>query len=258
MRYRDIINFAKNFKTRRSRNIDLYILGTGIRGFHQVTMETLDVLCNCRIILHLSDQHRTLKRINPNTVNLDRYYWTGDERGLVYQRIVDLVVMEVYKGPRVALVSYGHPGFFDDVCVELRRLLRRQKKSCVVLPGISSLDTLCIDLDIDYGDGLQVFDATELVEYRHRINPTMHTLVFQVFDFGSDVTPDAVVEKKGRLVPLEKYLIRYYPSDHRAIFIYTDDGTSEGRISITTTISKLDTKRKRLFPGITLYVPPIS
>src|SRR5436190_23437935 len=95
---------------------------------------------------------------------------------------------------------------------------RRQKRRCVVLPGVSCIDAISCDLGIDFGiTGLQVFEASTLVEGRQKLNPTAHTLLMQVGEFGTDITPDAIVEFKGMLSPLEMYLRHFFPKGHRAI-----------------------------------------
>jgi hypothetical protein len=236
---------------------DLYLLGTGIDGVRQMTAETRDVLRRCRIVLHLSDQHRALSRLNPNTVNLDEQYWTGELREAVYRRLVRMVMEEVERGPGVALVSYGHPLLFDDSAATLRRKARRRGWRCAVLPAISCLDTLCIDLAIDYGDGLQVFDAYHLVESKLTLCPMIHTLIFQLYEFGWDRTADAIQAEPGRFHALERHLSRFYPKSHPVFFIYSDDGDS-GLVRIKTRIDRIDTRQSKMFPGLTLYLPPMT
>lgn len=239
-----------------SRLADLYLLGIGINGFSQATDETLKVLGHCRKVFDLSDQHRSIRRLNPNTKNLDRFYWTGEDREVVYKRLVRIVLDEVRLGPGVALVGYGHPLLFDDVCAELRRRTHNLGLKCIVYPGISCLDTLCIDLGIDYGDGLQIFDTTELVQLEFSMCVELHTILFQVYEFGEDVTADAIRPVRGRFAPLEKYLSRFYPVTHPVTLAYSEDGSGGGPVLVKTRIRSIDKKQKIMFPGISLYIPP--
>jgi uncharacterized protein YabN with tetrapyrrole methylase and pyrophosphatase domain len=167
-----------------------------------------------------------------------------------------MLLSELRRGPGVALVGYGHPLVFDDVCAELRRKTESLGLRCVVLPGISCLDTLCVDLAIDYGDGLQVFDATDLVESRLQMSPALHTLVLQLYEFCEDMTADAIQPVRGRLGPLERYLSCFYPVEHPAILVYSNDGSGDDPILLRTKISSIDRKQKEIFPGVTLYIPP--
>lgn len=237
-----------------SRTTDLYLVGTGIRSLLDITAETADVLRNCRIVFDLTHQPRRMKRLNPNTVNLERLYWTGEECVDVYRRLVDLVLEEINRGPGVALATYGHPLLFDDVNMELLRLSKRGRFTCRALPAVSCLDTLSIDLGIDYGDGLQVFESWDVVINEHVLNPAIHALLLQVGEFGWERTGDTIPETKGRLRPLERYLRRYYPAGHPAVIVFSDNG--QGALKLNTRIDKLDYHRRRILPGATLYLPP--
>ncbi len=240
------------------RKTDLWILGIGIRGMQQITLETLEVLERCRRVLHLTHQHREMKRLNPNVVDLEPFYWTAAERDSVYEDLVELVLDEVENGPEVALVSYGHPMIYDDVTLDLVRLCRRRGFRCRVLPAVSCLDSLAIDLGIDYGYGLQVYEATQLVEEEYVMNPALHTLIMQLGVFGTSRITDRVPNRPGRFTPLVEFLERFYPSDHPATIAFSDDGSMSGPKVVKTRISRLDSHRRSIFPGVTLYLPPLS
>src|ERR1700684_1085792 len=91
------------------RQADLYLLVIGLGNAGQMTSETLQALQRSRVVLHLSAKHRDLKRINPNTRDLQRLYWTGEPYEKVYAHLRQEVVTELERGPGVALVTYGHP-----------------------------------------------------------------------------------------------------------------------------------------------------
>jgi precorrin-3B methylase len=195
--------------------------------------------------------------VNPNTEDLDSIYWTADEWDRVSRRMVKYVLEEVKRGPEVALVSYGSPTLFDDIGRELQRRLKRAKKRCVALPAVSCLDTLSIDLGIDYGDGLQVLDATDLIESKITLNARLHTLLLQIYEFGTSTTPDAIENRPGRFAPLVAYLEQFYPDKHRIVLAFSDNGDGDGQRLIRTRLSALDSKSSLMFPGMTLYLPPL-
>lgn len=237
---------------------DLYLIGIGIRGMEQISVEALAALKRCRKIFHTTDQQRALARINRNVVDLDAVFWTDDKHQVVYDRVVDLVLDEVEKGPGVASVIYGHPLFFDDIHAELIRHAKKLGLEHVVLPGISSLDTLCIDLNIDYGEGLQVFEAEELVERPFTVNPNLHTLIFQIGEFGMNTLTSTPPFVRGRFKPIQDYLMRFFPADHRIVIAFSDDGDGSGSSLLKTRLRALDSHRRRISLGTTMYVPPIS
>ena len=53
---------------------DLYLVGTGIYGLSQITLETRDIIKRCRRVFDLAHQHRFMKKLNPATVDLDPLY----------------------------------------------------------------------------------------------------------------------------------------------------------------------------------------
>lgn len=241
-----------------ARLADLYLVGIGIRGTEQISQEALSSLKKCRKIFHHTDQHQHLAKINPHVVDLGPSYWTDEEQREVYDRLADLIEGEVEEGPGVASVIYGHPLFFDDIHVELIKRSKRRGWRCVVLPGISSLDTLCIDLNIDYGEGLQVHEASDLVENEHLLNPHIHTLIFQIAEFDSYTTRDTPSTAVGRFKPMERYLMKYFPADQPITIAFSDAGDGSGAFLLKSRLRRLDSLRRRIFLGTTLYIPPVK
>ncbi len=239
-----------------TRLADLYLVGIGIRGMEQITQEAMRSLKKCRKVFHLTDQQRALEEINSDVVDLDPLYWTNELQSDVYDRLADTIISEARKGPGVASVIYGHPLFFDDVHSDLIRRCVRHRLKYVVIPGISSLDTLCIDLNIDYGEGLQVHEASDLVEYAYPLNTALHTLIFQIGEFNSYTTTQSPSMKAGRFEPMVRHLTKYYSADHPITIAFSDDGDGSGSHLLKSKLSKLDSHRRRIFLGTTMYLPP--
>lgn len=237
-----------------AKTADLYLVGTGINGLKQITVEAMETLRKCRIVFHTTEEHKGLLKLNSNVVDLGADYWTNEDREIVYRRLAKRIMDETKNGPGVASVIYGHPLFFDDVHMKLLKRSKRNGTHCVALPGISSLDTLSVDLGIDYGDGLQVLEATDMVENKIRINPKLHSIILQLGEFGTETTDDAPPDRPGQFLPLEKYLGKFFPANHRLVVAFSDDG--DGAYLLKTRVNKLDSHRQRAFVGTTLYVPP--
>ncbi len=241
-----------------SQLADLYLIGTGIRDLEQLTAEARAVLRRCRKVFHLTSCHQGLSELCADVVDNAAEYWTGEPARNVYRRIADKVMAEVEKGAGVANVIYGHPLFFDDINMGLIERCRRAGLSYRVLPGISSLDTLSTDLEIDYGDGLQVYEAQDLVDGEHPLNPRVHAVILQIGSFGSDLTIAEVPSPPGRFRPLAEYLMRFYPAEHPVTVAFSDRGDDWVGYQLRCPIQELDANRKRIFKGTTLYVPPLA
>ncbi len=245
---------AKRKKGTKRRLADLYIVGIGIHGRRHLTWEAENALRESRIVLDETGQIEMTKELNPNTVDMAPLYWTGEEREVVYERLVKRALDEIEIGPGVAVVTYGHPLFFDDINHQLLRRCRRRKLDCVIVPGISCLDTLSVDLEIDYGDGLQVYEATDLVDNGYPLNPHVHTLILQLGEFNHSETSDTLDPAPGRLKKLVAFLRKTYRRDQKVVICYSNDG-SEG-LFLKTRLHRLDSHWRKIFPGTTLYVPP--
>ncbi len=235
---------------------DLYLLGAGFGPLRQLTAETRDVIRRCRVVFHLTNYDREFRRLNPNTVDLSDMYWTNDELHRVYRKLGERIFSEVEKGSGVASIGEGHPLVFDDSHHALIRKCRRLGYECKVLPAVSCLDTICIDLGIDYAYGLQVLEASIAVDERIKLNPSLQTLLLQVGEFGTDVPSDRIEDDPDRYKPLERYLKKFFPADHRVVVCFTDpiDGNHLARIRI----NRLSRHRRSMFPGTTMYLPPLG
>ena len=239
-------------------NADIYLVGIGFGPLRQLTADGMLALRNGRIVYHLTRYHEELKKLNENTVSLDDVYWTGEVVTVVYERLFRLFIAEIKRGKRVVSVVEGHPLFYDDCHARIVRWCKRNRKTCIVVPGVSCLDAISCDLEVDFGvAGLQVFEASTLVELEQTMNPTVHTLLMQAGEFGTDVTPDAVLEIKGMFLPLVSYLTRFYPANHRAIVCRTEHRGFK-KIKFTTRIDRIDHHRKVICNGTTLYIPPLD
>jgi uncharacterized protein YabN with tetrapyrrole methylase and pyrophosphatase domain len=161
---------------------------------------------------------------------------------------MEIIMEEAGRGPGVALVTYGHPLVFDNVNHTLRKMAIRKGFTVEVQAGISCLDTLCIDLGIEYGNGLLVLEVEDVVDNKIALNPVLETLILQIGNFHTAHTD-------GHFTPLEKYLRKYYSSSHPATIAFSAD-RADKPILIKTTISRIDVHRKKIFPGTTLYIPP--
>lgn len=237
---------------------DLYIIGTGITGLRQLTLEARDTLTRCRKVFHLTSVHEELEAICSDVENNSKMYWTGERQRVVYERIVDKIMTEVEKGPGVANVIYGHPLFFDDINMGLIKLARETNLSYEVIPGVSCLDTLSVDLEIDYGDGVQVFEVQDMVYRDHALNPRIHAIILQIGQFGSNLTIPKVPQTQGRFARLEQHLLKYYPSDHVVTIAFSERDEDYSRFQLRCAISEIDKNREKIFKGTTLHVPPVA
>jgi len=247
---------TKRSSKRKSKNKqpDLYLLGIGIGGAKAMTIETLDAIKSARIVFDMSDKPHIMKGLNPNQILLDDVYWSHRPFWDVYDELIQIVLDEVEKGPGVALVSYGHPLVFDSVNLELKKQCKRRGKSVKILPGTCCLDTIFIDLGIDLIDGLQIYEANDLVESRIAMNPKINSLVLQVGYFDVENAQMEYEFPPKHFAPLIKHISKYYRGKKQMVtLVHSDDG--DGAELIRTRLSNLNRVRNRILTSMTMFVP---
>jgi precorrin-3B methylase len=122
-----------------------------------------------------------LTKMNPDVRSLQSFYREGKSRAESYREMVAAMLAEVRTGKRVCGAFYGHPGVFASVPHETIEQARREGFDARMEPGVSAEDCLYADLGIDPGRyGCQHFEASQLMLYRRRIDPSAYLVLWQV------------------------------------------------------------------------------
>jgi Tetrapyrrole (Corrin/Porphyrin) Methylases len=249
----------KRVNPRPPRNT-LFIVGLGIRSPAHLTQEAIAALRCCEAIYTIAPEQRwpLLKEsagCSLPLVSQRHHYKAGKDRRASYRELVT----EVLKGADestspTAWLTYGHPLVFDSVSTKLLEEGRRAGMEVTVLPGISCIDSILVDLEVDPADGLLVLDASRAIGTAATLQPELGTLFLQV---------NAVLSEEVRLLgdpvpplePLQKYLRRFYEPGHRAILVRSS--TNEGSPSqlTHTTVEGLDREVVAKSDGASLFLP---
>lgn len=158
-----------------------------------------------------------LQRMHPDVRSLQPCYAQGKSRMATYRQWVALMMAEVRAGKKVCGVFYGHPGIFAWSPHEAIRLAREEGFEAHMEPGISAEDCLYADLGIDPGRfGCQHFEASQLLFYERRIDPTGYLVLWQVALVG-DLSLKRFSTGAAYRQLLVEVLSQDYPPDHPAI-----------------------------------------
>ncbi|WP_266168785.1 SAM-dependent methyltransferase [Dyella subtropica] len=158
-----------------------------------------------------------LQRMHPDVRSLQPYYREGKSRMKTYRQWVELMMTEVRAGKRVCGVFYGHPGIFAWSPHKAIEIARAEGFAAHMEPGISAEDCLYADLGIDPGRfGCQHFEASQLLFYERRIDPTGYLVLWQVGLVGDRSLARFQTGPAYRQV-LVDLLSRDYPLDHEVI-----------------------------------------
>jgi uncharacterized protein YabN with tetrapyrrole methylase and pyrophosphatase domain len=214
----------------------LYIAGAGIHPPGQLSLETVEALQSCvEIWTNIPESlHRDLPvDIAQVTKGLSSFYKPGRPRIENYLEVVSHILERVLAVSRVGYLTQGHPLIFDSVASKLISESPLSDVSVTLLPGISCIDTILVDVIYDPAKGLQVYEATGFVRNRIVIDPRAALLLLQpsVFDSRTIRMPDATGPD---LAPLAAALRTFYPAEHSVLFVRSATGTMSQFVTETT------------------------
>jgi len=193
-------------------------LGSHISPLARSYIEQSDVvfagLSDGVVELWLSEMHSDVRSLQP-------LYQEGKSRMQTYRQMVEAILTEVRAGKKVCGVFYGHPGVFAWAPHKSIEVARSEGYRAHMEPGISAEDCLYADLGIDPGTyGCQHFEASQLMLYRRRIDPTAYLVLWQVGVAGDRSLARFATSNAYRQV-LVDVLARDYPLCHEVIIYRT-------------------------------------
>lgn len=239
---------------------DIAAVGLGIAGIHQITREVEETISRCTqtfvtdIAIGVVDY---LKTLCPNVVDLTSQEELGSHRILIYRRMAAEVVAAAVENSPVCFATYGHPKMYCYPTILIQRAAKLLDLKVMVLPGISSLDTLLVDLGIDPGfDGLQIYEATDLVIRRRPLQTDVSCVILQ-----APIVMEAY-NKPGspsidNLRLLQNYLLDFYPDQHNAILIVSKTHPLLEPIMQKIPLGRLVMAMQQGFSVGTLFIPPV-
>jgi precorrin-6B methylase 1 len=162
-----------------------------------------------------------LQRMHPDVRSLQPYYHEGTSRMQTYRQMVEAILTEVRAGKQVCAVFYGHPGVFAWAPHKSIEVARSEGYPAHMEPGISAEDCLYADLGIDPGRfGCQHYEASQLLFYQRRIDPTAYLVLWQVGIVGDQSLARFSTGAAYRQLLVE-VLARDYPLEHELIVYRT-------------------------------------
>jgi len=211
-----------NSKKQRARDVgSLVCVGVGITlGSHLTPLARSWIEGADVVFVVVSDAivERWLEEMRPNVRSLQPLYAEGKPRQRTYRDMVQAILAEVRAGKKVCVAFYGHPGVFAWTPHRAIAVARKEGYFAHMEPGISAEDCLYADLGIDPGAvGCQHYDASQLLYWKRRIDPTAYLILWQAAMVGSGIPamgPDCAAACRALLA---ERLAVDYPLDHKLI-----------------------------------------
>jgi uncharacterized protein YabN with tetrapyrrole methylase and pyrophosphatase domain len=191
-------------------------------------------------------------------VDLGRLYEDGKPRLATYEAVAHAVLTAAKASPPVALVTYGHPLVG---CTPSQILLERAPRLGLVakaLPGVSSLDCLLVDLGLDpFEDGLQAYEATDVLLRRRSLQPDVPCFIFQPGTVESSLHCTAP-NRPGRFHRLTRYLLRFYSPNHEVIVAGSAMESHRPSTLTRVLLRELEQAHGSLRGAVTIFLPPVE
>lgn len=238
----------------------IYVVGLGIQGATQMTREVEAAIRRSREVLYVAagpSVADALAELCPKVTDLHgRCYQDGRPRIEAYDAMSTAVIEAALDGPPVTFAVYGHPLMFVYPSQQVARASQFVGLRAKILPGISSLDCMLVDLGLDPGiQGLQIYEATELMVRRRPLQADVPCLLWQVGAVETNLfsVSSSRPERFGRI---KEYLLGFYPATHRVASIYS---ASDPRLDPQLkwfAIGDIEKQAADLHQGLTMYIPP--
>jgi tetrapyrrole methylase family protein/MazG family protein len=238
----------------------IYLVGLGILGSLQVTREAEDALRACRKVFFLHTEGYVQQYIRSLAVEVEHLgpqYSEGEPRALTYERMADLVLQSAEEDPPVSLAVYGHPLLLVTPSRLLRERALERGLRVKAVPGVSAIDCLIVDLDLDPGEqGLVMYEANFLLVHRPELDPTVPCLVWQAGAVGTRVHTSRP-SRPERFDELRDYLLDSYGAGHMVALAVSATSPLVDPDVVWVPLREL-AESHDVFSGLTtLFVPPV-
>jgi uncharacterized protein YabN with tetrapyrrole methylase and pyrophosphatase domain len=240
---------------------DLYVIGLGVSFPEHLTRQAIDAMASCSKLFSIVQEPLlpwlpAEKMGKIEVVNLLDSYVDGTLRIENYNRAADLVLDASGDG-NVGYVTYGNPMAYDTVAQLIVKKAAEQGRKARVIPGISSLDSILCDMQVDIAPAIQVFEASWMMAFQIVPRVDTHVILMQMGSFGSYRSHYGKRLSGGALTGLVEHLLTVYPREHRVSLVRsTASGQHPEKIS-TYTLERLSDATVEELSGASLYIPAV-
>lgn len=245
-----------------AQRADIYIVGTGINAYRQVTKEAEEALRASEKIFAVQHQGVVmdfLEEFSSDVVDLHELYEPGMKRSVTYRKTTERVIEGAKNtdGP-VAFAMYGHPMIFVSSSQQIQKRAPEQGLDVITIPGISSLDCLYAEFGIDPSDhGMQIFDTTGVLLKEQPLRTDVPALLLQIGAVESVLYSERP-SKPERFTRIREYLEQYYPSDHTIYLLQAASYPFTDSEKVPVRLGDLESAHEDINHSKTLYIPQVE
>ena len=159
------------------------IVGLGPGNGRLLTREAWDVLSGAGTVYLRTSRHPAVADL-PSAVaqhSFDHVYETADSFTAVYEQIV-VKLLALGRAEDICYAVPGHPFIGESTVTKLVAAAAEEGLPITIVPGVSFVGPALTAVQVDGLDGLQLFDAIEIVDTHYPpLNPDVSLLLGQVY-----------------------------------------------------------------------------
>jgi uncharacterized protein YabN with tetrapyrrole methylase and pyrophosphatase domain len=180
----------------------------------------------------------------------------GQGRLAKYNAIAARVIEAALDHPPVTFAIAGHPLVFVYPTQQILAVADVLNLGVKVMPGISSLDCMIIDLEMDPGTlGVQMYETTGFLLQQRELQPDVPCFLWQVGSVETRLFTRAVSVPE-RFHRLQEHLMKFYPPQHPVKVVYSSSHPLAAPAVMEFRLDEMDQYADRIHAGATLYIPP--
>jgi uncharacterized protein YabN with tetrapyrrole methylase and pyrophosphatase domain len=242
---------------------DLYIVGLGVSIPEHLTIQAITAMSKCSKFFSIVQEPVNLwlpseKIGNVEVINLLNAYVDGGLRTENYDRAAKMVLEASGHGDPVAYITYGNAMAYDSVAQRIVKKASDSGLSTQVVPGISSLDSILCDLQVDMAPAIQVFEATWLLAFEIVPRVDTHVILVQMGSFGSYRAHYSRKLNGAALTELIALLTSVYPKDHTVSLVRSTASGQQPEKVTKFKIERLCEATAEELSGASLYIPALT
>jgi len=250
----------------------IIIAGGGLKTIEHMTIEVLEaMLVSSKVFVLYHDikvveslcrwyyESRNYNTKFPEFISLDQFYKKDVLRIDNYNRATSNIINSL-GSDTIGVVCYltqGNPIAFDSVTQILQERAKSNGYTITMLPGISSLDTVLLDLGIEIAPGIQIYDSSCIVGQNLIPRTDLSCILLQLNVFGTGYISKGKKIKTGTLKLLQDYLLQHYPESHKMNIVRSESSFTNGTI-YDFTLLDMDKLDQSLLYGSCLFIPPLT
>ena len=241
------------------------IIGRGIDPEKHLTLQALRALKAADRAFGIEPETATWKKFQkefgtPVIEDLSFLYRSDRIDQANYEAFVATILQALDSCKHLALLVAGHPM----VGVSFIRILRSKLEDRIdsevkieIIGGISSFDTLLLDLQLDPLErGTLLLDTNRLLLLEYELDPSLGAFLYHVCSVGNSITDYRNTSSTTRLSLLKHYLLRFFPP-HKELFLCRSSfGVDVQSARFSITLAELEQAAEQIDFATTLYIPP--